>query len=363
MFRIKYIIPAVLIIIAAVLIFATAQIRNRDFINNSLTEPLPPEPIIVVWEYSGIETDHSKIGPMRPVHVVSPTWFKITDNQGTVSSTLDLEYLQWAKSREYQVWGLVTNSFDPDITSAILTDEKVMIEVVESLISLATEYNLDGINVDFENFHSDYKTHFTKFVAELASRCREEGLVLSVDVSMYSSSEFWSMCYDRAGLAAEADYVMLMAYDEHWQSSPVAGSVASLPWVEAGLQRVLTEVPAEKLMLGVPFYTRLWEIDDSSGEEVVLNSWSYSMHRAEEIIAEYSAEIYFDDNARQRVAEYRRDGLLYKMWLEDADSMRERLILMEKYNLAGLAAWRRGLETPDIWDLIDEFTSQPGGIN
>lgn len=141
------------------------------------------------------------------------------------------------------------------------------------------------------------------------------------------------------------------------QSSPTAGSVASLPWVETGLQRVLEEVPAEKLMLRVPFYTRLWEIDDNSGEEVVLSSWSYSMQRAEEIIADYGAEIYFDDYARQHVAEYRKGGLLYKMWLEDAGSMRERLNLIEKYQLAGLAAWRRGLETPDIWDLIEEFTS------
>lgn len=357
MFRIKYIIPAVLVIIAALLIIATTLIRNSDFTNNSLPEPLPLEPIIVVWEYSDIETDYSSIGPMKPVHVVSPTWFKITDNRGTVSSTLDPGYLQWARSRGYQVWGLVTNSFDPDITSAILTDDQVMLEIVDNLIKLATEHNLDGINVDFENFHSDYKAHFTKFVAELASRCLVEGLVLSVDVTMFSSSEYWSMGYDRAGLAAEADYIILMAYDEHWQSSPVAGSVASLPWVEAGLQRVLEEVPAEKLMLGVPFYTRLWEIDDRSGEEVVLNSWSYSMQRAEEIIADYGAEIYFDDYTRQHVAEYRKDGLLYKMWLEDAGSMRERLNLVEKYQLAGLAAWRRGLETPDLWDLIEEFTS------
>ncbi len=357
MFRNKLLVSFVLIIFALVVIIVTLLGRNSDDHYSALPEPLPSEPLIVVWEYSGIEADLSRIGSMDPVHVVSPTWFEITDNRGTVSSNLDSEYLQWARSRGYKVWGLVTNSFDPDITSAILTDDQIMLEIVDNLINLATEHNLDGINVDFENFHSDYKAHFTKFVAELASRCREEGLVLSVDVTMFSSSEYWSMAYDRAGLAAEADYIILMAYDEHWQSSPAAGSVASLPWVEAGLQRVLTEVPAEKLLLGVPFYTRLWEIDDSSGEEVVLNSWSYSMQRAEEIIAEYNAEIYFDEYARQHVAEYRKDGLLYKMWLEDADSMRERLIIMEKYNLAGLAAWRRGLETPDIWDSIEEFTS------
>jgi spore germination protein YaaH len=355
LFRNKYVIPIALLISVVAIVIVAGITRNRDYLDDSLPEPPSPEPIIVVWEYSGIKTDVNTIGPMEPVHVVSPTWFAITDTRGTVSSTLDRKYLQWAESRGYQVWGLVTNSFDPDLTAAILTDEQVMISIVDNLIDLATEHNLAGINVDFENFHSDYSTHFTNFIAKLAARCRAEGLVLSVDVTMISNSEYWSMGYDRAGLAAEADYIMLMAYDEHWQSSPVAGSVASLPWVERGLQHVLTEVPADKLLLGVPFYTRLWEIDDSSGEEIVLNSWSYSMHRAEEIIADYDAEIYFDDYARQHVAEYRKDGLLYKMWLEDAGSMRERLIIMENYNLAGLAAWRRGLETPEIWVLIEEF--------
>lgn len=351
MFKSRLILTAVLIILTAILLITANLIRNRGFNNRSL-----PEPIVVIWEYSEIETKYSNIDPMEPLDVVSPTWFAITDTDGTVSSKVDQGYLQWAKGRGYQVWGLVTNSFDPDITAAILTDEQVMLEIVDNLIGLAIEHNLDGINVDFENFHSDYKTLFTKFVSELAARCRQAGLLLSVDVSMISTSEYWSMGYDRAKLAAVADFIILMAYDEHWQSSPVAGSVASLPWVETGLQRVLTEVPAEKLLLGVPFYSRLWEIDDRAGEELVLNSWSYSMYRAEEIIADYGAKIYFDEYARQHVAEYRKNGLLYKMWLEDNYSMRERLILMEKYNLAGLAAWRRGLETPEIWDLIGEFT-------
>jgi spore germination protein YaaH len=356
LYRNKIIIAVTLIFIAVVLLIFTALTRNKG--NGNLADPLPSDPIIVVWEYIDSETEFSNIGQMKPVHVVSPTWFKITDSRGTVSSTFDQDYLDWAKNCGYHVWVLVTNSFDPELTAAILSDEQVMAEVVDSLIGLSIAHDLDGINIDFENFHSDYKTHFTKFVAELATRCRKEGLVLSVNVTMISSSEYWSMGYNRAELAAEADYIMLMAYDEHWQSSPVAGSVASLPWVEAGLQRVLTEVPADKLLLGVPFYTRLWEIDDSSNEEIVLNSWSFSMHRAEEIIADYNAEIYFDDYARQHVAEYRHNGLLYRMWLENADSMGERLNLVEKYNLAGVAAWRRGLESPYIWDLIEKVISK-----
>jgi len=252
---------------------------------------------------------------------------------------------------------LVTNSFDPDLTAELLSDEQKRQFFAREIVNLAKEHNLEGLNIDFENFHYNYRDHFTSFVAELAKLCRAEKLVLSVDVTMPSGSEYWSMGYDRAALASEADYIILMAYDEHWAASPVAGSVASLPWVEAGLQQLLNEVPPAKLILGVPFYSRLWVIDETGGALQVVNTWSYSMTRAAEIVAENEAEIYFDDQAGQHVAVYEKEGLTYKMWLEDTVSMSSRLDLVEKYNLAGLAGWRRGLETPEIWELMDDYFS------
>lgn len=312
-------------------------------------------PIILAWEYADIKPDIAAIGEMPGLNVVSPTWFKITDHHGSIDDIVDHNYINWARNRGYQIWALVTNSFDPELTAQLLSDPVTRDSTADNLVQLALHYELDGLNVDFENFHYDYRDHFTLFIRELSRLCNYHNIILSVDVSMFSSSDYWSRGYDREALAEEVDYVILMAYDEHYQSSPAAGSVSSLPWVERGLQRILEVVPANKLILGVPFYTRLFEIDNYQDEPRVLNSWSYSMLRADEIIEEYEAELYWDNEAQQFVAHYMKDNLTYKMWLEDTTSMRRRLELVEKYNLAGLAAWRRGLEKPEIWTLISDY--------
>jgi len=313
------------------------------------------EPLVMVWELVGSEVDYDLIGNLGPVQVVAPTWFHLDDSLGNVRSDFDPLYLQWTRDRGYMVWALVTNSFDPDLTAALLSDDQSRRFFAEKIVSLAVEHNLEGLNIDFENFHYDYRDHFTGFIRELAELCRAEDLVLSVDVTMPSNSEYWSLGYDRVALATEADYIIVMAYDEHWASSPVAGSVASLPWVEAGLQQLLNKIPPGKLILGVPFYTRLWVIDETGATPQVVNSWSYSMMRAAEIVAENEAIITFDDQAGQYLAVYEKEGLTYKMWLEDSVSMRRRLELVKKYNLAGLAGWRRGLETPEIWELMEDY--------
>ena len=313
------------------------------------------EPLVMVWELVGSEVDYDLIGNLGPVQVVAPTWFHLDDSLGNVRSDFDPLYLQWTRDRGYMVWALVTNSFDPDLTAALLSDDQSRRFFAEKIVSLAVEHNLEGLNIDFENFHYDYRDHFTGFIRELAELCRAEDLVLSVDVTMPSNSEYWSLGYDRVALATEADYIIVMAYDEHWASSPVAGSVASLPWVEAGLQQLLNKIPPGKLILGVPFYTRLWVIDETGATPQVVNSWSYSMMRAAEIVADNEAIITFDDQAGQHLAVYEKEGLIYKMWLEDSVSMRRRLELVKKYNLAGLAGWRRGLETPEIWELMEAF--------
>ncbi len=328
------------------------------YIFNVDTEPEKPDPLsplVMVWELGGPEIDYDSIGSLGPVQVVSPTWFHLEDGLGSLRSDFDPAYLEWARKRGYQVWALVTNSFDPEITAEFLTEPSNRVSFAAELVSLAVEFDLDGLNIDFENFHYIYRSYFTSFISELAELCRAEDLILSVDVTLPSSSEYWSLGYDRAALAAVADYLILMAYDEHYQSSPVAGPVASIAWVERGLQNVLTEVPSEKIILGVPFYTRLWVIDQSPTGPEVINTWSYSMHRAAEIIAENEAIVYFDSQVGQNVAEFERDGHTYKMWLEDSFAMRRRLELVDQYGLAGLAGWRRGLESPEIWELMDAY--------
>lgn len=348
----------VLIIIFIMLItgvFLLVSLNLFGLSEESRQGGLSSDPIVLVWELTGIEHDYTSSGPLDTVNVVSPTWFHLDSSEGNIRNELDPAYLGWARERGYQIWALVTNSFDPDLTAAVLANEELRKQVARELVDLAAKYELEGLNIDFENFHSDYKNQFTDFVRELALLTGEHDIVLSVDVSMISSDEYWSLGYDRKALAEAADYLVLMAYDEHWKSSPRAGSVSSLPWVEQGIKMTLEYVPADKLILGVPFYTRLWEIDEENEPPLVLNSWSYSMGRAEEIIADNQANIYYDQDSGQNVAEYTKDGLTYRMWLEDSQSMQKRLELMAKYNLAGVAAWRRGLEEPEIWELFKVF--------
>ncbi len=342
-----------LLIICGVPVALSCAVTNND--HHGATEMT--EPIVMVWEYTQSAIDLAAIPEIEPLNVVSPTWFHLLDSSGSIESLADQSYVNWAKDRGYHIWALFSNSFDPELTAAFLSDPEGQQNTIEELKVLAGEYELDGINVDFENFHSDYKDQFTSFIEELAIMCSTNNLVLSVDVTFATGAEYWSLNYDRKALAESADYIIIMAYDEHWAASPVAGSVASLPWVEQGLEKLLEEVPSEKLILGVPFYTRLFEIDDSGNIPLVLNSWSYGMARAKEIIDSRDAEIAWDDYAQQHVASYREEGLLYKMWLEDTVSMEKRLDLVRHYNLAGLAGWRRGLEKPQIWDLIYDYFS------
>ncbi len=339
----------IIIVITSMLfiLFPTFSFSTND-------DPSTESPLVIAWEYVDANTVNGDIGYIPSLQIVSPTWFHVTDSDGTIESLVCYDYLESSRSHGYEVWALVTNSFDPELTADVLSDSDTIESITKELVDLALKYELEGLNIDFENFHSDYRDQFTSFIRELAVHCNNNSLILSVDVSMISDSEYWSINYDRSALAEYADYIILMAYDEHWKGSPVAGSVSSLPWVEEGLEIILKEVPPEKLILGVPFYTRLWKIDESANVPVVVSSNSFSMTRSEQIIEDNNAIVTWDESSKQNMAYFYKDDYLYKMWIEDVISMQYRLDLVDKYNLAGMAGWRRGLEKPEIWDLIDK---------
>jgi len=310
----------------------------------------------LVWEHVISQTHPvESIGPMPGINVVSPTWFSLRNEEGDLSNLADLHYVNWAHAQGYQVWALVSNSFDRDLTASVLRSSEKREKVIGQLLAFSQLYDLDGINVDFENMHLQDRDNFTQFIRELAPLAREQGLTLSVDVTFKSSNINWSQIYDRKALAESVDYVMVMAYDEHWGTSPVAGSVSSLPWVERGLQRVLQEIPADKLLLGIPFYTRLWEIEYLEGGSEKVSSRAYGMDRIKSILEEAGAQITFCEESGQNVAAYQQGDKYYKVWLEDLTSLESRLALVEEYGLAGAAAWRRGFESNEIWDLFDAF--------
>lgn len=312
------------------------------------------ERINLVWEHVSRQTpDPETIGELPGVNVVSPTWFALADEKGRFHNQAERRYVEWAHSQGMLVWGLASNSFDPDLTSRVLANRETRRTMINQLLAFASIYNLDGINIDFENVYYEDRDLLTQFMRELTPVAHQEGLTISIDVTMISTSPTWSMCYDRPALADIVDYVMLMGYDEHYAASPVAGSVASLPWVERGLQKVLEEIPAHKLILGIPFYTRIWE-EWTEGDQKRLKSHAIGMARQQDIIATYQEDVVWDDGSGQHYLKYEEDDRHYQIWIEDEHSLRARLNLVHRYHLAGSAAWRRGLECPSFWPIIDE---------
>lgn len=313
--------------------------------------------IVLAWEQVTQKTaDPAKFSEMQALNVVSPTWFELKDDKGTLRNKADASYVKWAHGKGYKVWGLVSNGFNPDWTKSVLGNYNLREKMIAQIIQYAEMYNLDGINLDFENVYIDEKDKLVQFVRELTPYMHEQGLTVSMDVTIKSTSDRWSRFYDRERLAQTVDYMAVMTYDEHPASSQVAGSVASLPWTENGLKGVLEDVPHQKLLLGVPFYTRLWKEEKLQDGSVKVSSKALSMTSAQKWINERKLTPKADEETGQLFVQFTdpQDGFTYKMWLEDVSSIQKRLDLVHKYKLAGAAVWRRGYETPDIWTTIDE---------
>ncbi|WP_243767786.1 glycosyl hydrolase family 18 protein [Paenibacillus agricola] len=298
--------------------------------------------------------DTTKFPPMPGLNVVSPTWFSLEDGKGNLKNIGDPVYVKWAQSQNIHVWGLFSNDFDPKKTTEALATYDTRMKMIKQLLSYAQLYSLQGINIDFENVNLSDKEELVQFVREMVPLMHEQGLIVSMDVTPKSTNENWSMFYDRKALIESLDYMMLMAYDEFWAASPNSGSVASLPWVEKSLTRMMSEdkIPASKLILGVPFYTRIWTEEQVNGKTKV-SSKSVFMEAQERIIREKNLTPKFLPEAGQNYVEYTEAGKLNRIWMEDEVSMKARVELVNKYDLAGIASWRRGYELPPIWSLIN----------
>ena len=217
------------------------------------------------------------------IDVLSPSWFIIENAQGKIKTRHgSVKYVRQAHNKGYQVWALITNNFDPKMTSKLLDSPLARKRVIAQMEQLAKDYELDGFNLDFENINPADKDKLTDFVQEISKALKTQGLIISIDVTIPSNSGYWSKCYDRKAIAEVVDYVMLMAYDEHGAASEVSGSVASLPWVEDGIQKTLQEgVPEKKLILGMPLYMRLWQ--ETKGK---VKAKTLSMAQADKVIQE-----------------------------------------------------------------------------
>jgi spore germination protein YaaH len=314
-------------------------------------------PIQLTWEAVYTKNpDHTQIPDMLGLNVVSPSWFSLTGNDGSINNLASLEYSKWAQSKGYQVWGLFSNSFDPVLTHEALKDFETRQKIIVQLLHFSQMYQLQGINFDIENVKQEDGPLVTQFMREATPYLHEAGLVVSMDITFYAGeNNNWSSFYERSKLAGIVDYLIIMAYDEHSGSSPVAGSVSSLPWVEKNLQNLLNEVPKEKLILGVPLYTRLWKEQQKEDGTTEVSSQALSMAKVKEWLAEKGLQPAYDEESGQNYVEYyaEEEKATYKVWIEDELSLSKRANLASTYQLAGVASWSRNFGDQTAWTAIN----------
>ncbi|MFZ3587777.1 glycosyl hydrolase family 18 protein [Bacillus sp. DJP31] len=314
-------------------------------------------PINLTWEAVYTENpDTSKLPPLTGVNVVSPTWFKIKNEQGEIANLASMEYVNWAKIQNLQIWGLFSNDFNPELTHTVLQSYETRMNMIRQILQYSQMYQLNGINIDFENVKTEDGKLVTQFVKELTPYLHQAGLTVSMDITFISESEMWSKFYERDQLAGIVDYMIVMAYDEHWGTSPKAGSVASFPWVESNLKNLLEVIPHDRLILGLPTYTRIWKEQDTEGGNIEVSSKAYSMDYLKEWLVEHKLVPVFDEVSGQQYAEYRdeQEKATYKVWIEDADSLSRRSQLVHHYQLAGVGTWSRYFASNEAWGAIDE---------
>lgn len=303
----------------------------------------------VVAGTAGNDTLSEYVANTRGLNVISPTWFKLNDNEGNFISFATQQYVDKAHDMGLEVWALVENIEYKDSIDmySILSSTTHRKTLIDNLVNEALQYGIDGINVDFEQISLDCGEHYIEFIRELSIPCRANGIVLSVDNYVPTG---YTNHYNRKEQGIVADYVIIMGYDEHYAGSAEAGSVASINFVEEGIKQTVEQVPANKIINAVPFYTRIWS---TTGTDV--SSQAVGMAMAQEYIKAHNIETVWDEETCQNYGEYMDGDTYNQVWLEDAQSIGVKLNVMQNYNIGGVACWRLGYETPDIWDVIEEY--------
>lgn len=314
-----------------------------------------PDHIVMTWEavYS-YNPDTTLIGPMGTLNVISPTWYELSDGSGKVASKASEDYVKWAKSNNYQVWALVSNAFDKDLTHAFLIDSDARKHFINVMIDEAKTYGYEGINVDFENIYLEDKDALTHFIHELSIYMNKAGLILSMDVTVMGGSDTWSKCYDHEALGKIVDFLIIMSYDEHWASSPISGPVASYNWVRDNLEQIAEIVSSDKLIMGIPLYTRVWREFPSTekANQYSTKSSAIGMEAQNAFIDKYELTPLWDEQSQLYYATFFEADAQVKIWIENARTISAKLEIVKSLNLRGAAMWRRGFETQDIWDVF-----------
>lgn len=305
--------------------------------------------VCLVWNMVTNLTANGKaeelLNRTQGVNVISPTWFALSDDQGNFTSLADASYVEAMHARGIEVWALIDNFTNSVNTAEVLNVTSHRTNLINQLVYSVQTYGIDGINVDFESVTQEAADGYIQFLRELSIECRKNGIVLSVDNS-------YLVNYDRAKQGEVVDYVIIMGYDEHIAPADGPGSVASIEFVQNGIEKTLALVPAEKVINGIPFYTRLWTTTGDIGQT------AYGMGEIESYLSERGVQPVWDEETCQYAAEFTVDDVGYAVWLEERESLSVKLNIMNQYNLAGVACWRLGQEKTDVWEAVSLYMQQ-----
>lgn len=335
--------------------------NGNTFVYDHRTRIIKQTKINLTWEIYSNPPSSETPG----VNVVSPSSFVVSDEkeygktaeyiysesgaQYTFNSSLNSGYVTYARQKGYEIWAMYKTNFDIDVASVFLNSSALRRQSADRLIKNILTHSVDGINFDFENMYRRDKGAYTNHVKEITLISHVLGANVSVDVSKYEpTSSAWSMCYDRDALAGYADYLALMAYDQYYSGSKIPGPVSGLGWTAEVVELTLKEVPADKLILGMPFYIRSWEVKNGR----TVKSQAISMATAVKTVTENNASVVYDEKFGLNKYTWTKDGKNYVLWMENADSIAKRAEICNAYSLAGVASWRRGFETPDVWNAL-----------
>lgn len=286
------------------------------------------------------------------INVISPTWFALSDNNGNFTSLGEKWYVDTLHGMGIEVWGLISNFEKSVDTSEVLRYTSKRQYLIRNLVEQSKALGLDGINLDFEQISVDYGEDYIQFIRELSVACRLNHLVLSVDNYVPTG---YTAHYNRKEQGIFADYVIIMGYDEHYSGSETAGSVASIGFVKEGIEMTLQEVPAEKTINAIPFYTRIWKEIPTADGVIELSSEAAGMQRVEKLLSDLNVEAGWNEECGQFYAEYELEGATYKVWLENEISIEEKMKLIKENNLAGVAEWKLGFQKNTVWNVINKY--------
>jgi len=328
--------------------FAGSSVRTTD---NRKLWSFESKLIYLAWNGSSNSTTIlNHVDGTEGLTIDSPTWFELQAADGTLKDSSSAEVVKTLKDKGILISPLVHNQFDRTMTSEFFKNAEAQSKFITAIVNKSSELGVYGINLDFEELAAADRDAYTAFVKAFAKAAHDKGLKLSIDLPRGDVSWNHKTAYDHAALGEIVDMIMIMAYDQHWKGSTTPGSVSELRWAEAGVQQFLSYgIPRSKLMLGIPFYVREWKLD-STGK--LVSNRAVLMKDIPQLIIDTKATGVFDSNAGQYKYTYAKDGYTYLFWAETEETVKARIEIAKKYSLAGIAAWRLGYETPELWNMM-----------